>query len=268
MKPAAFDYARPTSLAEAAALLLEGGEDARVLAGGQSLGPMLNFRLVRPRLLIDIMHVSELHGFHETDEAILMGATVTHAAVEDGAVPDIGKSILTTVAAGIAYRAVRNRGTVAGSLCHADPAADWVTALAALDASVVTYRAGRAGRGRAIPVASFIRGAFHNLLEKGELVAAVRIPKLSRAARWGWYKVCRKPGEFASAIGAVLIDPERGVRRAAMGATGGGPLVLCDDAALPDAADQALAEEDVRSDRLEQQIRRVALRRAFAAAQA
>jgi aerobic carbon-monoxide dehydrogenase medium subunit len=265
MKPAAFDYARPTSLAEAAALLLEGGEDARILAGGQSLGPMLNFRLVRPRLLIDIMHVSELHGVHETDEAILIGATVTHAAVEDGAVPDIGKSVLTTVAAGIAYRAVRNRGTVAGSLCHADPAADWVTALAALDASVVTYRA---GRGRAIPVASFIRGAFHNLLEKGELVAAVRIPKLSRAARWGWYKVSRKPGEFASAIGAVLIDPERGVRRAAMGATGGRPLVLCDDAALPDAADQVLAGEDVRSDRFEQQVRRVALRRAFAAAQA
>jgi aerobic carbon-monoxide dehydrogenase medium subunit len=265
MKPAAFDYARPTSLAEAAALLLEGGEDARILAGGQSLGPMLNFRLVRPRLLIDIMHVSELRGVHETDEAILIGATVTHAAVEDRAVPDIGKSVLTTVAAGIAYRAVRNRGTVAGSLCHADPAADWVTALAALDASVVTYRA---GRGRAIPVASFIRGAFHNLLEKGELVAAVRIPKLSRAARWGWYKVCRKPGEFASAIGAVLIDPERGVRRAAMGATGGRPLVLCDDAALPDAADQVLAGEDVRSDRFEQQVRRVALRRAFAAAQA
>ena len=165
MKPAAFDYARPTRLAEAAALLLEGGEDARVLAGGQSLGPMLNFRLVRPRLLIDIMHVSELHGIHEADEAILIGATVTHAAVEDGAVPDLGKSVLATVAAGIAYRAVRNRGTVAGSLCHADPLADWVTALAALDASVVTYRA---GGGRAIPVASFIRGAFHNLLEKGE----------------------------------------------------------------------------------------------------
>jgi aerobic carbon-monoxide dehydrogenase medium subunit len=265
MKPAALDYVRPTSLAEAAAFLLEGGEDARILAGGQSLGPMLNFRLVRPRLLIDIMHVSELHGVHETDEAILIGAAVTHAAVEDGEVPDVGKSVLATVAAGIAYRAVRNRGTVAGSLCHADPAADWVTALAALDASVVTYRA---GRGRDIPVALFIRGAFNTLLEKGEFVAAVRVPKLSRAARWGWYKVCRKPGEFASAIGAVLIDPERGVRRAAVGATGGRPLVLCDDAALPDAADQALAGEDVRSDRLERQIRRVALRRAFAAAQA
>ena len=265
MKPAAFDYARPTRLAEAAALLLEGGEGARILAGGQSLGPMLNFRLVRPRLLIDIMHVSELHGVHETDGAVLIGAAVTHAAVEDGAVPDIGKSVLATVAAGIAYRAVRNRGTVVGSLCHADPAADWVTALAVLDASVITYRA---GGGRTIPVASFIRGPFHNLLEKGELVAAVRIPKLSRAARWGWYKVCRKPGEFASAIGAVLIDPERGVRRAAMGATGGRPVVLCDDAALPDAADQALAGEDAQSDRLERQIRRVALRRAFAAAQA
>lgn len=265
MKPAVFDYARPTSLAEAAALLLEGGEDARILAGGQSLGPMLNFRLVRPRLLIDIMHVSELHGVHETDEAILIGATVTHTAVEDRKVPDIGKGVLAAIAGGIAYRAVRNRGTVAGSLCHADPAADWVTALAALDASVVTYRA---GGGRAMPVTAFIRGPFSTLLEKGELVAALRIPKLSRAARWGWYKVCRKPGEFASAIGAVLIDPERGVRRAAMGATGGRPLVLCDDAALPDAADQALAGEDVRSDRLEQQVRRVALRRAFAAAQA
>jgi carbon-monoxide dehydrogenase medium subunit len=263
MKPAALDYVRATSLAEAAALLVEGGEGARLLAGGQSLGPMLNFRLVRPRLLIDIMHIPEVHGVHESDEDVVLGAAVTHAAVEDGAAPDIGKGVLVAVAAGIAYRAVRNRGTVCGSLCHADPAADWVTALAALGASVVTYRA---GGGRAVPVAAFIRGAFSTLLEKDELVAAVRIPKLSRTARWGWYKVCRKPGEFASAIGAVLIDPERNIRRAVMGATGGRPIILCGDAALPDAADRALAGESGRRDRFERQVQRVALRRAFAAA--
>ena len=117
-----------------------------------------------------------------------------------------------------------------------------------------------------MPVAAFIRGAFSTLLEKDEWVAAVRIPKLSRTARWGWYKACRKPGEFASAIGAVVIDPERNIRRAVMGATGGRPTVPCGDAALPDAADRALAGESGRPDRFERQVQRVALRRAFAAA--
>jgi aerobic carbon-monoxide dehydrogenase medium subunit len=264
MKPAAFDYARAASLAEAAALLVEGGENARVLAGGQSLGPMLNLRLARPSLLVDVTHIPDLGGVDETAEAVVLGAAVTHAAIEDRRVPDIGQGVLSAVAAGIAYRAVRNRGTIAGSLCHADPAADWVTALAALDAAVITYRA--AG-GRVIPVAALIRGAFSTVLEPGELVAAIRIPRLSRQAKWGWYKVCRKPGEFASAIGAVLIDPERGVRRAVMGATSGRPLILSGDAALPEAADRALAGEGAELDRVDRQIRRVALRRAFAETQ-
>ncbi|HEV2549165.1 MAG TPA: FAD binding domain-containing protein [Stellaceae bacterium] len=263
MKPAPFDYARPTDIAEAAAILAEGGADARVMAGGQSLGPMLNLRLAHPRVVVDITHIPDLGGVDDTADAVLLGAAVTHAAVEDGRVPDVGDRVLSTIAAGIAYRAVRNRGTVAGSLCHADPAADWVTALTALDACVITYRA---RGGRMIPIDIFNRGPFTTALEPGELVVAVRIPKLSRAARWGWYKVCRKPGEFSDAIGAVLIDPERNVRRAVVSATGGRPLLLRDDDASADAADRALASASNRFDAIDRQVHRVALRRAFAAA--
>ena len=265
MKPAAFGEQRRGLREVGWTRVVEGGEGARVIAGGQSLGPMLNLRLAHPRLVVDITHVRDLDGVDETAEAVVLGAAVTHAAVEDGRVPDIGGRVLPAVAARIAYRAVRNRGTVAGSLCHADPAADWATALTALDACVITYRA---RGGRTIPIDAFIRGPFTTALEPGELVAAVRIPKLSRAARWGWYKVCRKPGEFSHAIGAVLVDSERGVRRAVIGATGNRPLLFRDDDASPEATDRALTNESTSFGTIERQLHRVALRRAFAAAQA
>ncbi len=143
---------------------------------------------------------------------------MTHAAIADGGVPDIGLNLLARVAEGIAYRAVRNRGTIGGSLCHADPAADWVTVLTALGAEALT------GNDRTLPLHDFIRGAFRTALTPGELLRAVRIPKLSPAARWGYVKACRKPGEFAHAMAAVLVD--RGVTRAVIGATGGVPIVL------------------------------------------
>jgi carbon-monoxide dehydrogenase medium subunit len=218
MKAAAFDLARPTDLAEASALLAQPG--ARALAGGQSLGPMLNFRLVRPTLLVQLSGVAALHGVQATDDAVTIGAAVTHAAIADGRVPDIGESVLARVAEGIAYRAVRNRGTIGGSLCHADPAADWLTTLTALGAEVLTSFS------RTLPLPDFFRGAFQTALQPGELLLAVRVPRLGPAARWGYVKACRKPGEFAHAMAAVLIDPVRGLRRAVVGATGGAPRVL------------------------------------------
>jgi aerobic carbon-monoxide dehydrogenase medium subunit len=217
MKAPAFELARPADLAEASALLARPG--AMALAGGQSLGPMLNLRLVRPALLVQLSSLG-LNGVEETADAVTIGATVTHAAIADGRVPDIGLNVLARVAEGIAYRAVRNRGTVGGSLCHADPAADWLTALAALGAEALT------SLGRKLPLPGFARGAFQTALQPGEILTTVRVPRLSRAARWGYVKACRKPGEFAHAMAAVLIDPPRGVRRAVIGATGGTPQVL------------------------------------------
>ena len=134
MKPAAFDFIRVGSLAEASRNLQEAGGAARLVAGGQSLGPMLNFRLARPRLLIDITGIPELTQVSATDDAVTVGACITTANIEDGRIPGRGLEPLAAVAATIAYRAVRNRGTIGGSFCHADPAADWVATLCALGA--------------------------------------------------------------------------------------------------------------------------------------
>ena len=256
MKPAAFELARPASLREAAALLLMPGN--RVLAGGQSLGPMLNLRLAQPAALVPVAHLPELHRAESGPEAVTLGAAITHAAIADGRTPDINGSILARVAEGIAYRAVRNRGTIGGSLCHADPAADWLCTLSALGASVLTWRP--AG-GRAISLARFVTGAFRNALEEGEIVQAVRVPRPSPGARWAYYKMCRKPGEFAHAMAAVLDDPERGIRRAAIGAVGGPPVLLEGAAVMPDAVDAALAGSGL--DAIARHMQAVALRRAL-----
>ena len=216
MKAVAFELARPAALADVAALLARPG--ASVLAGGQSLGPMLNLRLARPTMLVPISHLAVLREVSETVASVTIGACVTHAVIADGGVPDIGSNLLARVAEGIAYRAVRTRGTIGGSLCHADPAADWVTVLTALGAEVLTTE------DRTLAVRAFILGAFRTALRPGELLRAVRIAKLSPGARWGYVKACRKPGEFAHAMAAVLVD--RGIVRAVIGASGGGPIVL------------------------------------------
>ena len=142
MKPVNFDYERPRHLDEAIALLAGKARMTKVLAGGQSLGPMLNLRLVQPDLLVDITGLAELKRAEKTRDDLVLGACVTHADIEDGRVPDVTGGAMRVVAAGIAYRAVRNRGTIGGSLTHADPSADWVSALAALGAEAVVRGAG------------------------------------------------------------------------------------------------------------------------------
>lgn len=221
MKPVAFDYERPENLDDALALLSKPG--ARVLAGGQSLGPMLNLRLAQPELLVDITCIPELKMVEAQNDGLLIGACVTHAAIEDSALPDVTNGALALVASGIAYRAVRNRGTIGGSIAHADPAADWVTCLSALGADAVIL--GKSGE-RRVPVAAFLSGAFETALETGEILRGVWTPKLSAAASWGYYKFCRKAGDFAEAIGAVLQDPERDVMRTVLGATNGSPIII------------------------------------------
>jgi carbon-monoxide dehydrogenase medium subunit len=229
MKPAAFDYVRAGSLADAAKVLADAGGAAKAIAGGQSLGPMLNLRLAQPRLLVDLTAIAELTASAEAPDALTLGACVTTADIEDRRIPLGGLPMLAEVAGGIAYRAVRNRGTIGGSVCHADPAADWPAALAALGAECIVFD----GRGtRRIAVDQFTAGAFEVALAPGELLQAIRIPRPSRSARWGYVKICRKPGEFALAIGAVLSDPDRGVFRAVIGATQGRPIVIPDAGAI------------------------------------
>lgn len=266
MKPVAFDYERAVDVAAAVKCLAASEGMARVLAGGQSLGPMLNLRLAQPRLLIDVSGIAELRQASATQEAQVVGACVTHAAIEDGDIPDATRGFMRSVAREIGYRAIRNRGTIAGSLCHADPAADWVSALFLLDASVCI--ASPDGT-RDVPMTSFVTGAYATALGEAEMVTAVRIPRLSTSARWSYYKICRKPGEFAEAIAGFLVDPERSSCRGVVGATHGAPYVIPDASPLLRRFESGLALEHVRAAGLDGdgyavQVHVVALKRAAA----
>ena len=274
MKPVRFDYARPADIAAAAGLAGSDGAAVKFLAGGQSLAPLLNLRLVQPDLVVDITGIEELKRVEENADGITIGSCITHADIEDGRVPDVTGGPLRAVAAGIAYRAVRNRGTVGGSLAHADPSADWISAMAALGAEAIVSNAQRERR---IPVETLMTGVFECSLAADELLSGVRIRRLSRAARWGYYKHCRKVGELAQAIGAYLHDPDHSVCRAVIGATGGRPIVFTDATALfgggavgEPAIDRKVAEHAMAAhgmtDPIEQQIHFACLRRAIAQA--
>jgi aerobic carbon-monoxide dehydrogenase medium subunit len=229
MKAAPFAYERPSNLKAAIALMAETNGAAKIMAGGQSLGPMLNLRLVQPDMIIDITGLAELKQADRDGDELVIGACVTHGDIEDGRVPDVTRQAMQRVAGGIAYRAVRNRGTIGGSLSHADPAADWVSALPALGARI---RLGGPNGHRDIAVEDFMTGALESALQANELVESVRIPAMRASARWAYVKACRKPGEFAHAIAAVLIDPETATGRVVIGAIEAPPIVLRDASSL------------------------------------
>ena len=235
MKPAHFEFVRARSLGEVATILRQASGSAKVIAGGQSLGPMLNLRLARPSVLVDITAIPELTRIEEDADGLVIGACITTSDIEDGRVRVDGLPILATVAAGIAYRAVRNRGTIGGSICHADPAGDWSPVLCALGAECIVTDGRQARR---LPLEQFVASAFEVRLEAAELLQAIRIPRPSRSARCAYYKVCRKAGEFALASGAVLLDRERERFRAVIGATQGRPIVIDDARRLLGAVPQ------------------------------
>jgi len=269
VKPVNFAYERPRHLDDAIGLLADQSAHTKVLAGGQSLGPMLNLRLVQPDLIIDITALDQLKHAEKLRDHVVLGACVTHADIEDGRVPDATNGAMRGVAAGIAYRAVRNRGTIGGSLTNADPSADWVSALSALGAEAVVRGAGGA---RTLAVEAFVTGALETALWANELLEAIRVPAQSASAQWGYYKVCRKTGEYAQAIGAVLLDRPRDVFRAVIGATERKPLVLsdaralfggsCDLAQFDRGATNAMLQSSGMTDALDRQIHTVALARA------
>jgi aerobic carbon-monoxide dehydrogenase medium subunit len=268
MKAAPFEYVRPATLS-AALELMAATPDAKLLAGGQTLGPMLNLRLARPSLIVDITRLAELAEVAEDRDGITLGALITHAAIEDGRVKDVTAGFLSKVAAGIGYRAVRTRGTIGGSLAHADPAADWLVCLTALGAELIL--AGPGAR-RRVALEGFVAGAMHTLLAPNELIAGVRIPKFSPRARFGYHKICRKVGEFAEAIGALAYDPERGICRLTASTLSGAPLVLDGTAALlnrvPEIAglEHRLDGAGFAGDAYDRRLRAVALARALAMA--
>lgn len=276
MKPAPFTYLRPESLSDAVHLLNTGAGVVKPIGGGQSLGPMLNLRLVRPDLLVDVSRLDETRTAEARHDIFSIGGSFTHTEIEDGMLdktldqsPALGR-MLRHVAGTIAHRAVRNRGTLAGSLCHADPAADWVLAMTALDAQL--HCIGPRGP-RVIPMVEFMSGAFMTALEEGEVLTGVALPRYTPAMRWGYTKFFRKTGDFAKASCAVVFDPPRGVARAAMGALDGPPAMLASvaadvakngmaglsGAAIHDAVASAVPEEDAA----DRQLRATVVKRCF-----
>ena len=223
MKPVDFTYHRVTSPDDALERLGAGGDGAKLIGGGQSLGPMLNLRLARPRELIDVSSVAALRAVESTRERMTVGAAVTHAEIEDRPASDPVSHAMREVAAGIAYRAVRNRGTIGGSIAHADPAADWSSFLLCVEARVRIR--GIVG-GRDVPMQDFTRTAYTTALAPDEIITHIEIPRAAGQARFGFCKLCRKAGDFAEAMGAVLIDPERRYCRVVAGAVGSKPVVL------------------------------------------
>ena len=277
MKPAPFAYDRPRDLSAALAAMADDGV-VKIIAGGQSLGPMLNLRLVAPDLLVDIAGIDELKCVERTGDELVIGACITHADIEDGRIPDVTRGAMQRVASAIAYRAVRNRGTLGGSLSHADPSADWVSALTALGATLTLRSAGGV---RDVAMKDFIGGALETVLAPGEMIASVRVPAMSASARWAYVKACRKTGEFAHAIGAVLIDPAAATARIVIGAVEAAPIVIDEAAELfggridgefgntfdPRVADALLSKAGI-SDAADRHIHVAVLRKAIAEAAA
>jgi carbon-monoxide dehydrogenase medium subunit len=203
MKPVAFDYVRPGDIDSAVKIMAGSNGTARLLAGGQSLGPMLNLRLARPGLVVDIARIAELRAGGSDGAYWRIGAASTHAEIEDGLTPLGGSGFLPAVARQIAYRAIRNRGTIGGSLAHGDPAADWPLALAAHDAMVEIR--GPQGR-RRIEADRFLVAPFTTVLAEDEIIVSILVPQAPPDLRWGYFKLCRKAGEFPIASAAVVAS--------------------------------------------------------------
>lgn len=222
MKPAPFLYDAARDPDHAMALFASVEGEAKYIAGGQTLGPMLNLRLTQPDHLIDISRLEALRACTDDGTSVILGAGLRHAEIEDGHFPDPSVGLMPRAARSLAYRAVRNRGTIGGSVSYADPAAEWPNILSALGASVLVH--GSAGP-REIPIGAFLLGYLTTAAEPGEIVTGFRVPVLGQGARVGYHKFCRQPGEYAEAL-AITVKQPSGAARCVLGCAGPVPLLL------------------------------------------
>jgi 2-furoyl-CoA dehydrogenase FAD binding subunit len=203
MKPAAFDYVRAETAEEAIEVLHQEGDDARILAGGQSLLPMLNMRLARPRVLVDIMAVAEWRELRDDSAGLRIGAAVRQAALER--LPDVGRRqpLLAAVLPWVGHAQTRSRGTVCGSIAHADPSAELPLVLVALGGDV-HLRSRR--RVRRIPAEAFFTGMMATSRGDDEIVEAVSLPARRSGAGYAFREVARRHGDFAIIACAAVVD--------------------------------------------------------------
>jgi len=231
MYPTRFRYEAPRELDEALALLREHGDEAKVLAGGQSLVPLMKLRFAAPELLVDINNLPGLdHHEVDADGNLHVGALCRHATLERSDLLREKQPTMAAAAPLIADPIVRNRGTLVGSLCHADPQGDWASVVLALDGSIVA--AGPGGR-RSIPARDFVLGPFQNALAPDEIAVEAVIPAPRGTPSGGYLKLERRVGDFATVGVAVAVETTDGrVTRAGIALTGvGGATIDCADAA-------------------------------------
>jgi carbon-monoxide dehydrogenase medium subunit len=207
MKPVSFRYFAPETIDAALDLIAEHGDDGKILAGGQSLVPAMNFRLARPSSLIDINRIAALDYVREEDGALRIGALARHARFEAPVVTGALAAFLPRVARHIAHLPIRTRGTFVGSLAHADPASEWCLVAATLEAELVI--ASRGGT-RSLRPGQFFTGALTTALEPDELLTEVRLPLLDAGWRTGFIEFSRRAGDYALAMSAAVLRLENG----------------------------------------------------------
>jgi carbon-monoxide dehydrogenase medium subunit len=204
MKLPPFDYACPATLPEAVALLAS-RDDAKALAGGQSLVPLLAFRLLQPALLVDLRKLADLRGLDVTANGVRLGAMTRWRDIEDDARLTSAHPLLKAAVAHVAHYQIRNRGTVGGSLAHADPAAEMPGIALTCEAAIAVT--GAAGA-RVIEAADFFTGALSTALAADEIIVEVRLPPWPGGRRWGFQEFARRRGDFALAAAAVFYDAD------------------------------------------------------------
>lgn len=226
MKPPRFDYHAPTDRGGVLELLALHGPDAKVLAGGQSLIPLLNMRLARPAVVVDVNRVADLAYLHEEDGGLVVGATTRQGTVEESAVARSACPLLVQAVGLVAHPTIRHRGTVGGSLTHADPAAELPVAALALEAS---FRLARTEGERVVSADHFFLGYLTSAVEPEELLVEVRFPALPPRTGTAFREIARTHGNFAivAVAAAVTLDPDTGTAtraRIALGGIGSGPV--------------------------------------------
>ena len=224
MKLPPFDYACPTTLPEAIELLAS-HDDAKAIAGGQSLVPMLAFRLAQPTLLVDLRKLADLRGIRISDAGVTLGAMVRWRDIEDDDRLRTAHPLLKAAIAHVAHYQIRNRGTVGGSIAHADPAAEMPGIAITCDAEIAVV--GKSGA-HVIQAADFFQGALTTALTPDEIIVEIRLPAWPAGRRWGFQEFARRRGDFAMAAAAVFYDQDaRGkARNAHVGVIGVGDRPL------------------------------------------
>jgi carbon-monoxide dehydrogenase medium subunit len=244
MYPSRFRYEAPRSLAEAIGMLHEGGDDAKVLAGGQSLVPLMKLRFASPQLIVDINNVPGL-DYHRADPdgTLRVGALCRHADLERSALLKATQPTMASAAPLIADPIVRNRGTLVGSLCHADPQGDWASVVLALGGSMIAR--GPSGL-RSIPLADFVTGPFQNVLDPDEIAVEAVIPPAQGTRSGGYLKLERRVGDFATVGVAVALETSgETVTRAGIALTGVGGSTIGATAAAGALTGRPLSAEGI-----------------------